>query len=133
LKLSLQQGEDLGARMGYAAEEALRRHRRVLLLGVDCPALTVTHLQQAVAWLEAGTDAVLGPAEDGGYVLLGMNRFHQALFEGHAWGGADVAETTRKVMRQIGWRWRELPLLWDLDRPDDLAQFFDLGIEIPCD
>lgn len=131
LKLHLQQGEDLGARMGYAAEQALRRHQRVLLLGVDCPALTATHLTQALSWLEEGEDAVLGPAEDGGYVLLGLQRSHPALFVGHAWGGAEVAETTRQAMRQIGWRWRELPLLWDLDRADDLAQFQALGIEIP--
>ena len=117
--------------MGHAAEEALARHRRVLLLGVDCPALTAEHLHQAFSWLEAGQDAVLGPAQDGGYVLLGLNRFHPVLFEGHGWGGADVAHTTRMAMRQIGWRWRELPLLWDLDRPDDLAQFLQLGFEIP--
>jgi rSAM/selenodomain-associated transferase 1 len=131
LRLYLQQGEDLGARMGYAAEQALRRHQRVLLLGVDCPALTATHLKQAVSWLEAGEDAVLGPAEDGGYVLLGLKRFHPTLFRGHTWGGADVAQTTRQAMRRIGWCWRELPLLWDLDRPHDLAQFQTLGIEIP--
>ena len=129
--LHLQQGEDLGERMGFAARQALERYRQVLLLGVDCPALTASHLDQAVTWLEQGHDAVLGPAQDGGYVLLGLNRFHPALFAGHAWGGAEVAETTRRVMRQAGWRWRELPLLWDLDRPDDLAQLKALGIEIP--
>ncbi len=131
LRLQRQQGEDLGARMGYAAEAALHRYRQVLLLGVDCPALTPVHLKRAVAWLTGGMDAVLGPAQDGGYVLLGINRFHPALFEGHAWGGAEVAQTTRKAMHRIGWRWRELPLLWDLDRPDDLAQFLELGIELP--
>jgi rSAM/selenodomain-associated transferase 1 len=130
LTLRQQQGEDLGARMAYAAEEALRRHARVLLLGVDCPALTAAHLKQAVSWLQEGADAVLGPAQDGGYVLLGLNRFAMALFEGHAWGSDSVAETTRQVMRCIGWRWRELPLLWDLDRPDDLAQLHKLGIDI---
>lgn len=130
-RMSLQEGKDLGERMGHAAEQALQRYRRVLLLGVDCPALNATHLQQAVSWLESGADAVLGPAQDGGYVLLGLNGHHTALFEGHAWGGEDVAQTTREAMTRIGWQWRELAPLWDLDRPDDLAQLQQLGLEIP--
>ena len=129
-RMSLQEGGDLGERMGHATEQALQRHRRVLLLGVDCPALTAFHLQQSVSWLESGADAVLGPAQDGGYVLLGVNAYHSALFEGHAWGGDHVARTTREAMTRIGWQWRELPPLWDLDRPDDLAQFHQLGLEI---
>ncbi len=133
LNLFLQQGEDLGRRMGHAARDALTRHDRVVLLGVDCPALTPAHLRQAFRWLAEGEDAVLGPAEDGGYVLLGLQRYHPALFEGHAWGGSEVAETTRRALREIGWRWRELPTLWDLDRPDDLPQFNRLGIEMPSE
>ncbi len=128
--LHLQQGEDLGERMGHAAREALTRHPRVALLGVDCPALTPAHLQQALRWLREGEDAVLGPAEDGGYVLLGLQRFHPRLFEGHDWGGNTVAETTRQTLREIDWRWRELPTLWDLDRPADLTRFLRLGIEL---
>ena len=131
LTLHLQQGGDLGARMGFAAERTLARRRRALLLGVDCPALTAAHLEQTHFWLQAGEDAVLGPAKDGGYVLLGLNRFDWRIFQGHTWGGADVAETTRRAMHQLGWRWRELPTLGDLDRPDDLAQLPSLGIEIP--
>lgn len=117
-----QQGEDLGARMGHAARQALTRYKRVVLLGVDCPALMAAHLQQTFRWLEEGMDAVLGPAEDGGYVLLGLNRWHPDLFQGHAWGGSEVAATTRRALSGIGWRWQELPLLWDLDRPDDLSK-----------
>ncbi len=133
LALHLQQGRDLGERMGHAAGEALTRHEHVLLLGVDCPALTPAHLQQAFRWLAEGEDAVLGPAEDGGYVLLGLKRVHPALFQGHAWGDSTVAETTRQALSGIGWHWRELPTLWDLDRPDDLSQFRRLGIEIPLE
>ncbi len=125
-----QQGADLGARMGQAARDALGRYRRVLLLGVDCPALTPSHLRQAFAWLQQGEDAVLGPAEDGGYVLLGLNHWHPALFEGHDWGGGSVADTTRGALRGIGWRWKELSPLWDLDRPQDLSRLRELGIEI---
>jgi glycosyltransferase A (GT-A) superfamily protein (DUF2064 family) len=71
---------------------------------------------------------VLGPAEDGGYVLLGLNNYHQRLFEGHRWGSENVAHSTRAVLTELGWHWRELPRLWDLDRPGDLAR---LRLEYP--
>ncbi|MEJ2621443.1 MAG: TIGR04282 family arsenosugar biosynthesis glycosyltransferase [Candidatus Thiodiazotropha sp.] len=129
LSLFLQQGGDLGQRMMYAARSALQHYQQVVLLGVDCPALTPRHLQQAFAWLES-CDAVLGPARDGGYVLLGLKSAPECLFKDHRWGQADVAETTRLAMRQLRWDWRELPLLWDLDRAEDLEQLHTLGITI---
>ncbi|MCU7851686.1 MAG: TIGR04282 family arsenosugar biosynthesis glycosyltransferase [Candidatus Thiodiazotropha sp. (ex Monitilora ramsayi)] len=131
LSLFVQQGEDLGERMGYAAKQALKRYRRIVLLGVDCPALKADHLQQVFEWLIAGEDAVIGPAEDGGYVLLGLNAWDDSLFHGHEWGKETVAETTRQALREIGWRWRELPTLWDLDRPSDLQQLKPLNIAVP--
>ncbi|MCU7797989.1 MAG: TIGR04282 family arsenosugar biosynthesis glycosyltransferase [Candidatus Thiodiazotropha sp. (ex Myrtea spinifera)] len=131
LSLLVQQGEDLGERMGYAARQALKSYRRIVLLGVDCPALTANHLQQTFDWLSAGEDAVIGPAEDGGYVLLGLNAWDDSLFHGHEWGKETVAETTRQALSEIGWRWRELPTLWDLDRPSDLQQLKSLNIAVP--
>jgi rSAM/selenodomain-associated transferase 1 len=131
LSLHRQQGEDLGRRMGHATREALKRYRRVVLLGVDCPALTPQHLQQAFAWLGSGEDAVLGPAEDGGYVLLGLQAWCEDLFKGHDWGGNSVAETTRQVLKTAGWHWQELPMLWDLDRPEDLDRLDRSLIEAP--
>jgi rSAM/selenodomain-associated transferase 1 len=122
LPVHQQQGRDLGERMGHASREALQRYRRVVLLGVDCPALTPRHLQQSFEWLREGEDAVLGPAEDGGYVLLGIKTWNEDLFSGHHWGEDSVAETTRQAMQRAGWSWRELPMLWDLDRPEDLER-----------
>jgi uncharacterized protein len=123
LPILQQQGNDLGERMGHAVREALTRFKRVVLLGVDCPALTPGDLHRAFDWLAQGADAVLGPADDGGYVLLGLRQSHPALFQGHAWGSESVAATTREALRRIGWQWRELPPLWDLDRPEDLAKY----------
>lgn len=128
LCVNLQQGRDLGGRMGLAARQALVHHRHIVLLGVDCPALNPGHLHQTFEWLTSGEDAVLGPAEDGGYVLLGLNRYHVRLFEGHDWGSGEVAASTRKALTDLGWRWRELPELWDLDRPQDLQR---LRLESP--
>jgi rSAM/selenodomain-associated transferase 1 len=125
----LQQGEDLGARMGLAAQQAFTRHRHVAIIGVDSPALNAGHIRQTFHWLRHGEDAVLGPAEDGGYVLLGLNQYHPWLFEGHQWGRDNVAASTRTVLSDLGWCWRELPQLWDLDRPEDLER---LKLEYPA-
>lgn len=127
LSIHLQQGEDLGERMGHATQEVLKRYRHVVLLGVDCPALRAEHLRQAFAWLRAGEDAVICPAEDGGYVLLALRAWSEGLFRGHVWGTDTVAQTTRQAMSTSGWRWQELPELWDLDRPEDL-QRLDWGL-----
>jgi uncharacterized protein len=129
LTLHCQQGGDLGERMYHAASTALQQHQKIVLIGVDCPALKAEYIDQTFAWLERD-DAVLGPAEDGGYVLLGLKTAAPQLFRGHNWGAADVAETTRAVLRGLEWRWREQPLLWDLDRPEDLSQLQSLGIEV---
>ncbi|MES9860697.1 MAG: TIGR04282 family arsenosugar biosynthesis glycosyltransferase [Candidatus Thiodiazotropha sp. LLP2] len=125
-----QQGIDLGERMFHAANTALRYYKKVVLIGVDCPAMTVEHIKQTIAWLDT-VDAVLGPAQDGGYVLLGVKAAAPQLFRGHNWGAEDVAETTRTALRGLEWRWCELPLLWDLDRPEDLIQLksLDIGVD----
>ena len=65
---------------------------------------------------------MLGPAEDGGYVLIGLKRAVPEIFAEIPWGTAGVAEITRGRMRALGWDWAELPALWDLDRPEDLAR-----------
>lgn len=121
LPVHLQRGRDLGERMATACTEALGRARRVALIGSDCPALTPPLIGRALAELQ-GVDAVLGPAEDGGYVLLALKRAEPVLFEGMPWSTERVAELTRERMRSLRWRWRELPELWDLDRPADLLR-----------
>jgi rSAM/selenodomain-associated transferase 1 len=109
---------DLGRRM----HRAFARAPGAILIGCDCPALTPAYLRAAAASLAAGDDAVLGPAEDGGYVLIALARADRSLFERVDWGGADVLETTRERLRGLRWRWRELATLWDVDRPEDLLR-----------
>lgn len=121
--LALQRGADLGERMSTAVADTLGQARAVVLVGGDCPVLEPEHLVQTLAWLEQGWDAVLGPAEDGGYVLLGLGRPAPALFHAIPWGEERVAALTRDRLAGLGWRWRELPPLWDLDRPEDLDRF----------
>jgi len=126
-----EQGEgDLGARMGRALESALAQGIPALLVGSDCPALTPEYLREAAAALINGTDAVIGPAEDGGYVLIGLARSPSApLFADIAWGSATVMRETRVRLARFDWRWRELATLWDVDRPEDLLRLGELRAE----
>lgn len=121
LSLHNQSGKDLGERMHQAVAWAQRDSEAVVLIGTDCPGLDAAYVASALEAL-AGEDAVLGPAEDGGYVLLGLRRAAPALFRAIPWGGERVAAITRARMCELGWRWRELPVLWDVDRPADLGR-----------
>lgn len=125
-----QHGQDLGERMANAFAEALAGRPYAVLVGTDCPAMTADYLSRAFAALEGGADAVIGPAEDGGYMLIGLRRLDKRLFEGVAWSTDRVLEQTRERLTALGWRWRELETLWDVDRPGDverLASVPDFG------
>jgi rSAM/selenodomain-associated transferase 1 len=119
LALRAQRGADLGSRMQHACERALRHSRAVVLIGTDCPALRPADLRSALRALLGSVDAVFAPAEDGGYALIGLRRVSARLFSGVEWGGPAVMEQTRARLRALGWRWRELRTLWDVDRPVD--------------
>lgn len=117
-----QQGGDLGERMHRALEALLCDSGRALIIGCDIPAMTADYLRAADAALRRGADAVIGPAEDGGYVLIGLSRAEAALFRDIGWGGPQVLAVTRSRLAQAGLRHCELPLLWDVDRPEDLQR-----------
>ncbi|MBI2311742.1 MAG: TIGR04282 family arsenosugar biosynthesis glycosyltransferase [Betaproteobacteria bacterium] len=123
------QGEgDLGARMLRAFEATLGQTPRALLIGSDCPSLTSEDLRNAACALETGNDAVFTPAEDGGYMLVGLTRAAPELFEGVAWGTPMVMAETRKHLSELGWHWQELPTRWDVDRPEDYARLVREGL-----
>jgi rSAM/selenodomain-associated transferase 1 len=124
-----QRGGDLGARMAYAFADTLDGRRPMLLIGTDCPAQTIGDLAAALTALEAA-DAVVQPAEDGGYVLVGMRQPHAALFESIAWGGDTVLAATRTRAAEQGLQLAELPLCWDLDRSEDLDRALALGLVV---
>lgn len=118
----IQSGKDLGARMGNALAQTLRIADFVVLIGTDCPAMESTYLKSACEALATGCDAVLGPAEDGGYVLIGLRRNHSHLFENIPWGTADVLAQTRQRLDDVGWTRQELSTKWDVDHPKDLKR-----------
>lgn len=116
-----QPGGDLGRRMLHAFRTHCERGP-LLLIGTDCPALRPDDLRLAAQALRDGDDAVIFPAEDGGYVLIGLRQPQPTLFEGIAWGTESVMEDTRARLRAAGATWREPRTLWDVDRPADLAR-----------
>ena len=122
VRLYRQAEGDLGERMRSAAENGCAHADSLVLVGTDCSTMTGDYIAAAFEAL-AQRDAVLGPAEDGGYVLLGLKRVAERLFTGIPWGTERVAPITRARMSALGWRWTELPTLWDLDRPPDLERF----------
>jgi len=125
--LRTQEGEDLGERMRRAFEAAFANGRALVIIGGDCPALAPRDVSAALDAL-AEYDAVLAPAEDGGYVLIGLARPVAALFESIAWGGAGVMDATRARLAAAGVRWKELGTLWDVDRPEDYARMIREGL-----
>lgn len=125
LSVCQQRGSDLGARMHAALNDALRHSHQAVLIGSDCPALTRDYLQQAFACLSGGEartghDVVLGPATDGGYVLLGSSVTDLPIFHGIEWGASTVFDATIRRLREAGMPHATLAPLSDIDRPEDL-------------
>ena len=118
-----QEGKDLGERMKNALVEALTDYSEVVVIGTDCPDINPEYLNKAFSKLENGVDAVIGPAMDGGYVLLGLRSFSPSLFENIHWGTDQVLSATQQNLRMLNWQWDELDILRDIDTPEDLAHF----------
>ena len=103
-----------------------------IVIGTDCPALTPQHLRDAARALQSGQDAVFIPAQDGGYVLVGLSRVVPGLFEDIDWGSARVMQQTRQRLRSAAALWQELPPLWDVDLPADLHRLKLTGMLTPA-
>ena len=111
---------DLGERMADALAEVLTRSPRALLIGTDCPVLGVPELAAAGAALDT-TEAVLAPAADGGFVLVGTRV--PLTFRAVRWSGPQTLAETRTSLRRDGVAWTELPVLWDVDELVDLLRW----------
>ena len=119
LRVRRQRGAGLGARMQQAIRQTLRTSRSVLVLGCDCVTLTEYELRFTVQRLRS-MDAVIAPARDGGYVMLGVSRPADSLLQRVPWGTRHVLAETQRRMRALGWRYRLLDWQHDVDRPVDL-------------
>jgi hypothetical protein len=117
-----EQGEgNLGQRMLRALQRGIEEHGRAIIIGADCPALTGKHIDEAARALQQH-DAVLTPAEDGGYVLIGASGTADSMFDDIDWGSGTVLASQRRNFAALNFRVHEMPTLWDVDRPEDLLR-----------
>lgn len=120
-KLVQQQGDDLGERMSLAFASVLAKCDYAIIIGTDCPDLSHYHIKQSLSFLEKGGDVVLGPAKDGGYVLIGLKKPRPNLFSQVKWGTSEVCAVTRQRIDKLGLRVLSLEPLDDIDRPQDVT------------
>ena len=119
-----QRGASLGERMHAVFVDLCHAgYRQVVLVGSDVPALQAASVAQACEVLEQErSDVVLGPADDGGYYLIGLARPEQRLFSDVAWSTASVLEQTLAKARQLELRVRMVPGTYDVDVAKDLER-----------
>ncbi len=122
--LVAQQGRDLGERMSRAVERLLvdDRHRCAVLVGSDVPLLTARDLVDAGQGLRSADDVVIGPAEDGGYYMIGMRTPHLTLFNGVSWGSATVLSQTLAQATALGIDPQLMRRAYDIDTIEDLRR-----------
>jgi rSAM/selenodomain-associated transferase 1 len=112
---------DLGARIEHTVRRALLDSRYAIAVGADTPGLTTAMLENAVHQLKS-LDAVLGPADDGGFYLAGFRRCPPGLLEDIRWSHNATLTDTRARFQRFGVTCFLLPKWFDLDTPDDLAR-----------
>lgn len=125
--LSPQRGKDLGERMAQAFAALFREgYGRAVLIGTDFPDLPGAILREALDSLDR-SDAVIGPAADGGYYLIGFQagRFRPGVFRRMPWGGAGVYGRTCAAMDREKLTRHTLPSWRDIDEPADLVRFIE--------
>ncbi|NLW92349.1 MAG: glycosyltransferase [Syntrophomonadaceae bacterium] len=122
-----QKGADLGERMLNAAHDVLARYDSVILLGSDMPVLNPGLLEETRKRLHEN-DLVIGPAEDGGYYLLGCKRVHAELFKDIPWGTGNVLHLTIQEAEKRGLICTLLPAHSDIDTWNDLVSFYEKGL-----
>lgn len=115
-----QQGAALGQRIVHTLAALFSDYSPVVLIGSDTPDLPAERIKEALHALRGGADVVLGPANDGGYYLVGLNSMCASLFERIDWSTAAVAQQTRERAAEVSLKLFSLPCWHDLDTVSDL-------------
>jgi rSAM/selenodomain-associated transferase 1 len=116
-------GTDLGARMKNAFDDCFSEgFKSIILIGSDFPDLSLTLIESAFAVLDSTCDAVIGPAADGGYYLIGFrnDNFLPAIFEGLTWGTPLVLEKTIRILKDKNYNMQLIDVWHDIDTGNDL-------------
>lgn len=117
-----QEKGDLGRRMFTCFKSMLKQYRHVVIIGTDCPELDAGVIRQALNELRSGAEVVLGPSVDGGYYLVGADKTDPGLFSGISWGTSSVLNDSIRRLDRLGWRYRLLGELMDIDTADDVRK-----------
>jgi len=118
----VQYGDDLGKCMFNAIELTLLENTKAVLIGSDCPEIKKKHIDTAFKQLRT-RDVVLGPAEDGGYYLIGVKQNSKALFREMNWSTSDVLEKTIEKIKELGMTYCLIERLSDVDTVEDWDKY----------
>lgn len=120
IEILQQQGQHLGERMHNALTSAFVDFEHAVLIGCDCIALTVDDINLSIQSLQDSSDVVIGPAEDGGYYLIGMNQPQPELFKNIIWGSESVFSETMSRVEQNRIQYKLLNNYKDVDISRDV-------------
>ncbi len=116
-----QKGADLGEKMFHAMSFIDSTY--TIIVGTDCPEISIKYIETSLILLSKNRNAVIGPAEDGGYVLLGLRCIVEDLFQNILWGTEHVFSQTTHKLDASKYNWQALDTLWDLDDIQDMARY----------
>lgn len=117
-----QEGYDLGARMYQSIEIVqVEGYKKVVVIGSDCLELEVKHIDQAFSLLDTH-QAVIGPAEDGGFYLIGLKENNANLFLGKEWSHDKVCAEMEESLKEAKWEYSLLEKLFDIDTLEDVKE-----------
>lgn len=121
--LQQQAGDDLGQRMFNGLEQSLRSYKYCIVIGTDAPALNAVKIRQAIETLHGNKNVVFVPAEDGGYVLIALDKAYKFLFDNIFWGSGEVMQQSRDVLKKNNVNFVELAECWDVDSVEDFQRY----------
>ncbi|GAA4949318.1 TIGR04282 family arsenosugar biosynthesis glycosyltransferase [Algibacter agarivorans] len=129
---AVQEGIDLGERMKNAFNKGFADgYERIVLIGSDLPDITAEHINQGLKALKDSA-GVFGPAEDGGYYLIGLSKMHDFVFNNKPWSQTSLLEETLKELKVNHLAFTTLETLNDIDTFEDLetSHFYQSNLEL---
>ncbi|MFV9550026.1 TIGR04282 family arsenosugar biosynthesis glycosyltransferase [Algibacter sp. PT7-4] len=129
---TVQDGKDLGERMKNAFHNGFKAgYNRIVLIGSDLPDITTTHINKGLEALKQN-DIVFGPAEDGGYYLIGLSKMHHFVFNNKPWSQTYLLKETLKEVKENNITFTTLDTLNDIDTYEDLiaSKFYQSNTEL---
>ncbi len=129
---TVQQGEDLGEKMYNAFNDGFKAgYKKIVLIGSDLPTITSSHIKDGINSLD-DTESVFGPAEDGGYYLIGLRSMVPEIFQNKPWSQNHLLKTTLHELQKLNVSVSTLETLNDIDTYEDLiaSDFYKSNVEL---